>query len=507
MTRGYNYRMLLFRRFLVGTATMFLFCGGALAQTAYSKTPISDFSPPGSSAPGSSAPDPSAFDRIGQKIYADQQAPGFAFLVWSHGNVVFAKGYGLADVAAKMPVSPDTRFAIGSITKQFTAACILLLAQQGRLSLDDKLAKYLPEMPNAGQITLRMLLNQDSGLHNYPKTTEHSWPLQGSIPPEKLIAILKTDKPDFAPGEGWEYSNTNYAVLAQISAKVSGISYSDFLTHNIFQPLAMSSSGNGFAAQANIATPYQGSAGSFRAAQPKISLDLFYGAGSIVSTVQDLAKWDAALIGNRLLNADSMRALWTNATLPNGQSMNYAMGFIQTAVGGHREVWHNGYAPNAGGYCLNAIFPDDQLAVIVLSNAPDSAFRGETEKLTLDVLALYDRRIAPLAQIESTPASPADDDPAVHALARKLWDQILSGNLDRTLLSPEMNAAMTPQLLAQVRPQLQPLGALRSLQLAQKTPLNGGTNYIYTANFSNGQHKIDIFLAGDGKVGGYHVLP
>jgi D-alanyl-D-alanine carboxypeptidase len=107
------------------------------------------------------------------------------------------------------------------------------------------MAKYLPQMPNADKITLRMLLNQDSGLHNYPNTTEHDWPMKDAIPPEKIIAILKTDKPDFAPGEKWAYTNSNYAVLAYIVARVSGVTYSDFLKKNIFAPLAMASSGSG----------------------------------------------------------------------------------------------------------------------------------------------------------------------------------------------------------------------------------------------------------------------
>jgi len=219
-------------------------------------------------------PDQRAFDQIGEQVYQEKAVPGFAFLVWSHGNVVFAKGYGRADEASQTPVTPETPFAIGSITKQFTAAVVLLLAQQEKLSLDDKLSKYLPEMRNADKITLRLLLNQNSGLHNYPNTREHDWPIKGAIPPEKIIAILKTDRPDFAPGEKWEYSNTNYAVLAYIVSRVSGMPYADFLARNIFTPLDMSS-GSGFAAQAGTATPYEGNAGSFHPAVPRISLDLF----------------------------------------------------------------------------------------------------------------------------------------------------------------------------------------------------------------------------------------
>jgi D-alanyl-D-alanine carboxypeptidase len=492
-------RMIRARRKIEFLVLVGIVCGGALAQTAQ---------------PDKSTPDQAAFDEIGQQVYQLQLAPGFAFAVLSHGNVVFAKGYGFADLASKTPVTPETRFAIGSITKQFTAAAVLLLAQQGKLSLDDKLAKYVPEMPNADQITLRMLLNQVSGLHNYPNTKEHEWPLSGAIPPEKIIAILKTDKPDFPPGEKWAYSNTNYAVLAYLVARVSGMTYAEFLQKNIFTPLGMTSSGSGFAAQAQAATPYEwrsrafppeGRAPAFSSADPNISLDLFYGAGSIVSTVQDLMRWDAALMAGKLLNADSMHALWTNGGLPNGQPVRYAMGFISDTLGEHREVWHNGYSPKAGGYCFNAIFPDDDLAIAVLSNAEDSTFRGRAEQIVKSVLILYDPRVSLANQPRA--AQTLQDDPAVHALAMKMWDQMSSAKPDRSLLSPQMNAAMTPELLTSAAPQLQALGTLDSLTLLEKTDVNGGTRYVYTAKFSSGMHRISIFVTADGKVGGYRVLP
>lgn len=447
-------------------------------------------------------PDQKAFEQIGGQVYKEQQAPGFAFLVWSHGSVVFAKGYGYADLASKTPVTADTRFAIGSITKQLTAAAVLLLAEQGKLSLDDKLAKYLPQMPNAERITLRMLLNQDSGLHNYPNTTEHDWPTKGAIPPEKIIAILKTDKPDFAPGEKWAYSNSNYAVLAYIVARVSGMTYADFLKKNIFAPLAMASSGSGFTAQAGAATPYEGGAENFRVAEPQISLDLFYGAGSAVSTAQDMARWDAALMNGKLLNAYSMHAMWTAGTLTNGTKVPYAMGFVPAEVGGHREVWHNGLSPKAGGYCYNAIFPDDKLAVVVLSNAPQGSFRGQPEKIVQQVLALYDAKIP-----EPAATAAVKDDPAVHALARKMFEQIMAGKLDPSVMTTQMAAALTPELIAQVSAQWKEMGALEDLTLLHAEPVGIGTQYEYTGKFANGTHQIVIFITADGKVGGYRVVP
>jgi D-alanyl-D-alanine carboxypeptidase len=331
------------------------------------------------------------FDAIAQQVFRQNRTPGFAFLVCAGGSVVFAKGYGLADVATEEPVVPETRFAIGSLTKQFTAAAILLLQEEGKLSLEDTLETYVPEMPNGNQVTLRMLLNQNSGLHNFPNPREHNWPREGVIVPDQIIRLLKTDKPDFQPGERWAYSNTNYAMLAQVIAQVSGGSYDAFLSRRIFRPLGMTQSGNGFAAQAGTATPYEWTDTDFVAVEPRLSLDLFYGAGGVVSTVQDLARWNEALMSRQLLQAESLRELWTDGSLPNGTPMGYAMGFVPAMIGAHREVWHNGHSPRAGGYCFHAIFPDDGLAVVVLANGAASTFRGAPEQMVKEVLALYDQ--------------------------------------------------------------------------------------------------------------------
>ena len=327
------------------------------------------------------------FERIGQEVEAQQRAPGFAMLVQYQGRVVFARGYGVSDIPKNTPVTPDTRFSVGSISKQFTAAAVLLLRDQGRLSLDSKLAKYLPQLPNAEKITLRMLLNQVSGLHNYPRTDEHNWPLQGSIDPQKLFAILATDHPDFEPGTKWAYSNTNYAALAEIAAQASGMPYGVFLKKFIFEPLGMTKSGSGFAVQAGIATPYEGS-GKFTRQAP-LSLDLFFGAGSIVSTAVDLARWDQALLEGKLLKPASRHEFWAPGQLADGSPTHYAMGWVPADVDGHREVWHNGFAPGAGGYCFNAVFPDEGLSVVVLSNSADSAFRGRPETIVRQVVEAF----------------------------------------------------------------------------------------------------------------------
>ena len=338
-------------------------------------------------APGLMAqiPGRATFDSIGAQSLANARAPGFSLAVVRQGRIVYARGFGIADLARRTPVDAGTRFAIGSLSKQFAAASILRLVERDSLTLDDHLADYLPGMPNAQRITLRELLNQTSGLHNFPRTDEHHWPLQGVIAPALLFSILRTDSADFAPGTRWEYSNTNYAALAYIVARRSAMPYATWLRREIFGPLHMSASGAGYAAQAGTATPYQGT-GVFTK-QFTLSLDLFYGAGGIVSSATDLARWDIALLQGRVLTAASMHDLWTAGQLADGTPVNYAMGFVPASLAGHREVWHNGLAPGAGGYCYNAIFPDDELAVIVLSNG--LSFAGEPERMVRSVLEAF----------------------------------------------------------------------------------------------------------------------
>ena len=386
-----------------------------------------------------SEPGAAAFDAIATDALATQKAPGFAFAVVHDGKIVYRNGFGVADVAAATPVTPQTRFAVGSITKQFTAAAILLLAQRGTLKLDDSLATYLPSFPDARAITLRMLLDQTSGLHDYPLMTEHDWPYQGAITLDSLIDILRTDRPDFAPGARFAYSNTNYTLLSAVIAKASGEDEAAFLQQAFFDPLAMSGSGYGYLAQQkpDLAIAYRN---DVPFSQPPISLDLFAGAGAMISTAPDLARWDIALLAGKVLDAASMHALWTSGRLQDGATIDDAMGFVPGVLAGHREVWHNGLAPGAGGYCLNAIFPDDNLAIVVLSNG--FGFDGVPEQMVKRVLALYDPGVTKTMPIDVPTPAPGEQ-PAVTARAKAWFDALQHGSVDRSQLDAAFAARLT----------------------------------------------------------------
>ena len=289
-------------------------------------------------------------------------------------------------------------------------------------------------------------------------------------------------------------------------AKSSGMRFDQFVQQNIFTPLLMTASGAGYEAQKDIATPYEGSAGNFAPVAVQLSLDLFYGAGNIVSTANDLIHWDAALIGGRMLKPDSMRQLWAAGKLANGQPVSYAMGFVPASIAGHREVWHNGYAPLTGGYCLNAIFPDDRLAIVVLSNSPDVVFRGVPEQMVHDILAIIDPRVSAPQQVASVEGT--EEDARTQALARKMFEDISTGKPDRSILSPQMNATLTPAQAAQSARQLSALGHLIQMNMKQKMPLGNGTSvyYVYQGFFTSGVRQILISVTSEGTVDGFQVV-
>jgi D-alanyl-D-alanine carboxypeptidase len=441
------------------------------------------------------------FSDLGKRALDSRAAPGVALAVVDEGRTVYEGGFGMAEVATHVRVTARTRFAIGSLTKQLTAAAVTMLADQGKLSFGENLAKYVPSLPNANQITLRMLLNQMSGLHNYPSLNEHAWPTRGEISTTQILAILATDNSDFPPGARWEYSNANYAALAAVVEKSSGTSFGSFLQARIFAPLSMLDSGFGYAAQQNgsVAVGYRDGVPEV----PPLSLDLYSGAGGAVSSAHDFALWDQALVRGTLLGRSYLDRVW-NESVPTGEgSGRYAMGWFIAHDGGHRELWHNGLAPDAGGYCYNAVFPDDGLGVVVLTNGFGAM--GMPERVVQSIADAYGIGAAP-APVTAATVAPGDD-PAVDARVRAFWNQLVSGDVDRSALTGDFAALLTPEYLAQVRAGIELLGELRSFTFAGKRQAGNVTIYRYTLAFAGGvEHEWEVAITSDGKIAGSRLV-
>jgi len=448
-------------------------------------------------------PDRAFFVRTGGEALASRSAPGLAFAVVRHGTIAYEGGFGFADTATNSAATAATRFAIGSLTKQLTAAVIELLADEGKLTLGDRLERFVPSLPNAGTITVRMLLVQNSGLHTYPDMREHPWPMQGLVQTSSVIGTLATDKPDFAPGTKWEYSNANYAALAAVAERAGGESFGELLERRVFVPAGMRRSGYGYRAQteAAVATGYRDGA----AEQPALSLDLFSGAGGAISTAHDFALWDERLLAGTLLPKSYLDDVWREG-VPTGQrDERYGMGWLLTRLGGHRELWHNGLAPGVGGYCLNAVFPDDALGIAIFTNGFSA--EGVPERMVREIAAAYGIGDAPTPASAAAPTAAPNDNAAADALARGFWDGLASGTIDRSKLSPDFSTALTPVLLDQVRQGIALLGTLQSFTFVGTAAGQGVTIYRYSLVFAGGTvHEWDVAFTPDMKIAGSKLV-
>jgi CubicO group peptidase (beta-lactamase class C family) len=306
-------------------------------------------------------------DELFSKSYPAGE-PGAAVLVAKDGQVLLRKGYGLANLELGVPIQPDMVFELGSITKQFTAAAILLLQERGQLSVDDEITRFLPDFPTHGQkITLHHLLTHVSGIPSYTGLPEWRTRVREDLTVQQLIDLFK-DKPlEFNPGEKWAYNNSAYVLLGAVIEKVSGKSYEDFIEQEIFAPLGMKRSYYGHQTEVipGRVAGYDKEGEGYQIAE-YISMTQPYAAGSLLSTVDDLAIWAEALSGGKVVKKASLERMTTPAKLASGQSTKYAYGLAISDEEGTRIVEHGG---GIFGFVTQMLHvPDRRLLVIVLSN-------------------------------------------------------------------------------------------------------------------------------------------
>ncbi|GAA0642102.1 serine hydrolase [Brevundimonas lenta] len=311
-------------------------------------------------------------DRMDQivRAAADRDEFSGSVLVARDGEILLDRGYGMANREWGVPNAGDTRFRLASVSKQFTAVAVVLLAERGLVDLDAPVKTYLPDAPAAWDaVTVRHLLNHTSGVPNFTAFDDYAASKTLPTTPAELIGRFRDRPLDFQPGERWLYSNSGYVLLTAIIEKVSGQSYADFVTANLFQPLGMSDSGYD---RHDLVLPRRASGYSPSSAgvvnADYIDMSVPQGAGGLYSTTRDLLKWEQGLFGGRLLNADSMRALTTP-----GRN-DYALGLRVTETDGDTVISHNGGIEGFNTYL--GYETGDRLTVVVLGNlnglAPDT---------------------------------------------------------------------------------------------------------------------------------------
>ncbi|WP_425252114.1 serine hydrolase domain-containing protein [Janthinobacterium sp. NFX145] len=297
--------------------------------------------------------------------------PGATIIVTRDGLTVFRKAYGMADVAKGLPMTPDTVMRIASITKQFTATGILMLVDEGKLALGDDIHKFFPDYPSGGQrITIEHLLTHTSGIANYTNKPGFEAGMNTDLTVSQMIDSFKNDTLQFEPGTRYAYSNSGYFLLGAIIEKVSGVSYAKFVEQRIFVPLGMVNSAydgheRGSAMRAQGYTRSSGGAG-FEPGKA-VSMTLPYAAGALVSTVDDLARWDAAVSAGKLLQPSTQQKAFTAYVLADGKSVPYGYGWSVREMRGMPMQSHGGGIPGFSTYALR--LPEKQLYVAVLSNA------------------------------------------------------------------------------------------------------------------------------------------
>lgn len=341
-------------------------------------------------------------DSVATAAVAEHRTAGVSVAVVKNGRTVLAKGYGFADLENDVPATPETVYRIGSITKQFTSAAIMRLMEQGKLSLDDTLQKFLPNFPSQGnRVTVRHLLSHTSGIKSYTSLGP-KWArvVRLDLAPDSLVALFANEPFDFKPGDAWRYDNSGYFLLGMIIEKLSGKSYGQYLQDELFAPLGLKSTI--YCDQAPLIrhraqgyAPRPGG-GGFINAEP-LSMTQPYAAGSLCSTVNDLATWALALSSGKVVSPASYKLMTTPGTLNDGKPLTYGFGLGIGAVGGHRQVSHNG---GINGFISELHhYVDDSLVTVVLTNT------GALTAVQLE--RLIARRALGIKDIPAVPIEPS----------------------------------------------------------------------------------------------------
>lgn len=306
-------------------------------------------------------------DKILKDNYSSND-PGATVLVAKNGKILYRNAFGMANLELDVSMKPEHVFEIGSITKQFTSVSILMLMEEGKLSLEDEITKFIPDYPTQGKkITVHQLLNHTSGIKSYTSMQSFFSRAREDMSPLELIDVFKNEPMDFDPGEEYRYNNSGYILLGYIIEERSGKSYAEFIEDRIFKPLGMKNSHYGSHSKVikNRASGYQPNEEGYNNAD-YLSLTLPYAAGSIMSNVDDLLLWQQAIHNNTLISEKSKKLAFTNYTLNNGSPIYYGYGFSVDEVNGTPSIEHGG---GIFGYETYAVYiPSEDIYTVILTN-------------------------------------------------------------------------------------------------------------------------------------------
>jgi D-alanyl-D-alanine carboxypeptidase len=430
-------------------------------------------------------------DAAVNQVLSSTKVPSASIAIVKDGHIAYLQAYGLARLSPPMEATPPMQYPVGSISKQFTAAAILLLMQEGKLTLEDPVSKYLPELTRANEVTIRMLLSHTSGYQDYwpedyvmtsmmvPSTAQHILDVWGKRPL------------DFDPGTQWQYSNTNFVIAGRIVEQVSGTPLIELLKKRIFLPLGMDNVYDVDASRlpATDPTGYERHALGPQRPSPLEGAGWMFAAGELAMPAHDLALWDISLMNRSLLSAASYAQMFKPVLLKSGASSGYGLGVFLGKKDGHAYIEHAGEV--SGFVSENRVFPDDRAAIIVLTN-----------EMATEAASLIADRIMPL--VLDIPASAPTQEEA-RALA--IFNALAEGHIDRNLFTNYCNAYFNQQTLDDYASSLKPLGPPLSFKQAKQEGRGGMTFRIFTVTFPERELKVTTYEMPDGKLEQYLVIP
>lgn len=426
-----------------------------------------------------------------------RKIPGVAVAVLRQGKIEVLRTYGFANLEHQVPVKPETVFQSGSMAKQFTAAAVMILVQQGKISLQDKISKYFPQAPDAWKdITVQHLLTHTAGMGDYPAEID----LRRDYTEEQLLESFKKTPLAFAPGEKWDYSNVGYVILGILIRKITGRFYGDFLQEQIFAPLGMTTAR--IISEADIipnrAAGYRLLSGEIKNQQWVSPSTNTTADGSLYISILDLAKWDAALYTEQPLSQSTLAQVWQPVKLNSGRSKGYGFGWFTDVIHNRRVVFHGG-AWQGFKTCIIR-FLDDKLAIIVLANSSNA----REFKLARGVAAIYfrDFTLPPDQSID-------DQEPPVTALVRSFLLQLAAGSFNKEVVTAHMAAQLTRGRLDELAGTLNsltlPIAILHSEELIERRDENGLRVYRYVFNDIPRTLSLTIRLTRDDKIAAFDL--
>ena len=400
---------------------------------------------------------------------AKSGVPSLSVAIVRNSHIVYAKAFGDARLDPKIAATPTMRYSIGSISKQFTATAILLLQEEGKLSLDDHVGKYFPDLTRANEVTIRQLLSHTSGYQDYWPEDYVMTPMLQPVTASQIMGTWGHKPLDFGPGTKWQYSNTNFVIAGAIVEKVAGKPLLSFLKEKVFTPLEMKSVTDTDHEKLPDTDPggyLRYALGPLRPA-PKEGRGWMFAAGELAMTARDLGQWDISVINRTIMKPASYDQLETEVLLKNGVSSHYGLGIGIGMQSGRRTLAHDGEV--SGFTADNLVFPDDGVAVVALTNQ-DAASAG----------GVIVRSVVPfLFTLEDSAVTQKTDQ------ARKIFEGLQRGTIDRSLFTQNANDYFSDAALKDFASSLAPFGIPKEFTQVSQGLRGGMTLRRYRIKFEN----------------------